>query len=388
MSVNKVFHSVSAQNVKSSTQGQGHKAFDTIDFLLDFEGRKAQLNTFRLEGDIRFYSTGTTRVANTDLIGYDNQTGIHSIIESISTELINVGMIENFSGDYGRYVKMQNQASKTSTDYLNADDVASLIAPSNQIANDIACGECFRNTTAGVNTGATSDVFSDISFSFKPMIAVNNADIVNGGSTLSYRKSGTVKVSITLQRDSNVFFGASVDANANYEICNLKMYYCSVVDDGKDEPLMLRTTHPLKHQIVSGNTEVKAKVPSVVSGVSCSFLQQTNENNLTSNALACERPPQVTSVEFNFNDNTNRFISYSIERERDLLQKYLRSLGSSGNNQVCGSKLQDNDGYGIGISFDAPVDLSQSTFNTTIRSGLSSALPFIFYQYFHGILNL
>lgn len=388
MSANKVYHSVSAQNVKSTDKGSGHKPFDTIDFLLDFEGRKAQLNTFRLEGDVRFYSTGTT-VLLPSVIGYiDHQTGIHSVIDSMTVELVQGGgMIENISADYGRYVKMISQATKTSTDMLNADDIASLKAYSSQSAREVACGELHIDSNGGVNGGATTTV-NDNSFSFKPMFCLNNANTVVGGNTLSYRKSGTVKVSITLQRNANVFFGGGVDANFNYELCNLKMYFCSVPDDGQDQPLQLRTLHALKHQVVSGNSQVKAKVPAVCVGVSSSFLQQTNENDLTANALACERPPEIASVEFNFNDNTNRFISYSIEREKDLLSKYLESLGSSGNNEVNSSALSNNDGFGLGVSFDSPVDLSQTQFNTVLRSGLNANLPYVMFQYFHGVLNL
>ena len=125
-----VKHSIAPINNRSS-----YPEFSVVDFNVSAEGRKMVMNSFRLVGKLNVYSTGTTRVVNTDDINYDGRVGAGGVIESIQTEIANLGgVVESFNG-YGRYVGMSHDATRTDLDLLNQNAFSILLDERKKLAN-------------------------------------------------------------------------------------------------------------------------------------------------------------------------------------------------------------------------------------------------------------
>ena len=107
---NILLHSVVPQNEKA-TYSQG----DQIDFLIDFPGRKLIPGSVRLEALCE--TEKSAGAANdTNFLQLDNQAGAHCFIDSVTTEMANLGVVETINSDYARYVKMKTQASVSKAD--------------------------------------------------------------------------------------------------------------------------------------------------------------------------------------------------------------------------------------------------------------------------------
>jgi hypothetical protein len=93
--------------------------------------------------------------------------------------------------------------------------------------------------------------------------------------------------------------------------------------------------------------------------------------------------PNVSAVNFLFNDSENRFITYEIKNNVDLLNRYLEAFGSKvGENDASLQKIEANKAYGIGLGFQGVLDLSTQKFTTQITSDVSNTNPYTAYFYF------
>ena len=101
------YHTVQPANTKSS-----YSEYDSVDFELTFEQRQLVPNSIRIESDLDVYSAGTTLIDDdgSSKIYIDPKIGAHSFVSSITTELQQAGVIENFQ-EYPRYVRMMTEAT-------------------------------------------------------------------------------------------------------------------------------------------------------------------------------------------------------------------------------------------------------------------------------------
>tara|TARA_R110000822_G_scaffold53029_1_gene136872 strand:+ start:183 stop:1286 length:1104 start_codon:yes stop_codon:yes gene_type:complete len=346
-----------------------YEELETVDMILDFPDKKLVLGSVRLEGTI-LCETSTGSRNTTQSVAFDGQVGIHNIVDSVNVEIQNVGVIENISSDYGRYVKVLSVSSLDDNDYFQAQKAVELRSPSQR---------SIREITRGHNIGGGE--VKDISFSFKPHICLNNN--AGGDGVLSYRKTGYVKISINLNRNSNFFYGTDVSNTQRFVIKNLKCKYMTVDDDGKDADNLLKTTFTLKNSLNSSNANVSSKVPAVCSGCTMSFLSQADENSLTGNNLQLQRPENVKQVQYLFND-TNRFITYTLQNEEEYLQHALSSLKQTGVSGVNRASLKANNAFLLGTRFEGLIDLSVNNFNLNMVSDITSGSPYLLFQIFHS----
>lgn len=345
-----------------------YKELETLDFVLDFPDKKLVLDTIRLEGLIAHEAVAGTRNTN-EAVQFDGRVGVHNLIDSISVEIQNQGIIETISTDYGKMVRMLRDTSLEENEYFQASKVCELCIPSDRIT---------RELTRGTEGGTQSQ-----SFSFKPMISLNSN--AGGDGTVSYRKTGYVKISINLNRNSNFYHGVGNTATQQFVLSKLKCKYNTVEDDGLDKVNVLKTSYTMKNSMNSDNSNISSKVPAVCSGVSMSFLKQTTENDLTANTLNLERPEGISQVDFLFND-TNKYIQYSLTSEEEYLSYAIESLKAVGVSGANAGRLKANDGFLLGLRFNSLVDLSMNKFTVQIQRANSEA--FILYQVFHSSITL
>ena len=343
-----------------------YSALETVDFILDFPQKKLVLGSIRIEGKLLCQSDTGAR-NDTELIQMDGSVGIHQCVDSVNVELQTQGVIENISSDYGRYVKILASTSLDEDNYHQASKVTELRCASDRVGRAICRG--------------VANPLEDISFSFKPHICLNNN--AGGEGLLSYRKSGYVRISVNLTSNANMFFGMDMTATQQYHLSDLRCRYMTADDDGRDQPNLLKTTYTLKNSLNSQNSNISSKVPAVCSGVTISFLAQAREALLDFNSLALERPLNISQVQYLFNDS-NKYITYSLQNEEEYLQNALDSLQATGVSGVSASSLKANEGFLLGTRFGGLVDLSVNNFNLQITSGISANDPHIVYQVFHS----
>tara|TARA_R110002020_G_scaffold431901_1_gene641953 strand:- start:5235 stop:6260 length:1026 start_codon:yes stop_codon:yes gene_type:complete len=338
------------------------------------EGRDLVANSVRIEGDLKVCNTGNTRATNQH-VQFNPNVGIHGICEAVSVEFENVGVVQRLN-EYARLVHMGQMATKDRNDLLNTLDQVELKSPDVRYSQQYCYGITDPNDT---NT-----IVRDVDFSFMPEICVNKM----AGGNLSMDKTGYIKVTLNLARDVAFLYGRDVDQNYNYQIRNLRLTYKSVPAQGEGK-VQMRSSVMIKNSVLSSFSNTSAKVPAVCDACSISFLQQNKENTFLNDNLACETMPKVTELQFLFND-TSAYIRYVINDKADMVRKYLESIESGSTNQVNADKWKSNNNFGLGISFNNFVDLSNSKFNTQINSSDANInnRPMVMFSYFHTVVEV
>ena len=368
------YHSVQPENTKSS-----YTEYDAVDFVLTFENRALNPNSIRLEADLIVKNNGND-VAAEDAVYIDCQAGAHSFFHSIQTEFQSTGVVENLQ-EYPRYVKMVADATMTPDDTLNSENTCELRSPDQKLSQVMLQGIPLMD---GATNTAGSPVVVNPDFSIKPKFCLNTLN-----TALPYAKSGALRVSVKLARNAAALYGnASAAAPLSYTLSNLRLVFVSVPMPAKASKISMRTKLNIKQAITSSFANVSTKVPAVCNAVSCSFQQQSSENALSSNNLRTEVLPNVSELQFLFNDSQDQYITYQIKDREELLLRYIQSFADTGSNGVSLDKLKANDSFGIGLNFRDFIDLSNQKFNVQLVSEMQSTNPYVLYMYFHSIVSL
>ena len=369
-----IYSSSIPENIKDE-----YTEYSNVDFVMTFKDQLLNLNSIRLEGDldVKHDSSSLNSVANTDKnIVYDRLVGGHAFIESVQTE-VGGSVVENLS-EYARYVKMVGAASLSPSDMYNSVNVCELKCGDVQQTNMMMKGEV-------VETQPTVAVRNNPDFSIKPKFVLNA-----GTGRVPYSRTGAIRVSFNLARNFSALYGLDVSALTKYSLKNLRLVYTTVPDDGSASKLVpLRTKLNIKQSIQSGFANISTKVPAEVDSVSCSLQYQDEEQTAVNNNQQLQKIPSVSQVQFLFNDSTNKYMSFSLDNNEEIVSHFIESMIDSGTNTMSPNQLALNDGYGIGLRFGGDfIDLRNQKFNIQITSALTNTRAMIMYLYFHSIMSL
>ena len=369
-------HSVIPENSKSS-----YSEFDIIDFVCTFPNRKMLANTVRISYTLRVLQ-GNVALTSEDNIMFSSRVGGHNIIEGITTETQLQGQLESIH-DYPRQVQMIAGATLDINDLMNASKSCELRSPDDQYTRLQLRGESVLDHMAG------STVNLDNSVSLKPIFCLNRASSTDGDVGVSYNRVGNVRVSLQLSRMLDAFYGPDVSSGTTtYSIKNPRLEFVSIPDDNKVNALQFRVSNSLKQVVNSSLSNLGLKAPVIASSCSVSFIQQLHESQSAYDNTACEQLPNVSRLDFTWNNATNQGITYTIRDNVELLNRYLESLQSAGHNCSSLPLLSANKSYGIGISFNEFIDLSKTMLNVQITSEVNSTNPYTAIFYFNGIVQL
>ena len=377
------FRRVIPENYKSS-YGEN----DTVDFILSFPDSVLNMGSIRLEGVLDVlvadqgarFGIGQSTNGNElkDEVLMDPFVGAHSLFSSIQTEM-NGSVIENVN-NLPRFVKMVSAAQNMPADMCNSRNICELKAPSKVMASTILCGEVpsdGNQPTENVNYGPD--------FSIRPLIALNSAK-----GQLPYARSGDIRISLNLARTVEVLYGMNVTADFQANIQDLRLTYSTYPDPGGNmSPIQLRSITSIKQSIQSSLSNNASKVPAVVSAVSVSFNLQTNENTIQGNHLALQTVPELDELQLNFNDSTNKGISFVIRDNVETIGRYIDSFGDTGRNSMSRKAMANNRAYGVGLDFGGDeIDLRRQKFNTQINSGITNNTAMVMHMYFHSLITV
>jgi hypothetical protein len=366
-----IYHRAEPQQKKDS-----YVEFDTLDFNIDVgEGRVLVKNSVRLVADLAVLDNGARSTTN---IHYDPRGGGHCFIDSIQTEFeggsVSGGQKENIS-NYARSVVMEETAMKAPEDALNASAVCELKGYDSKTAILFSKGRATQNTTGDTIT-------NDKQFAIK----INNCLNKMSGGDLPYSKSGMVRVSINLAPNSSALMGSALNNNEDsYTLKNPRLLYRSLPDNGKNSQTIMRTVYNTKNSFQSNFANIQVRAPVSATGCSISFQRQSEEQTAPHSNYKMAKPRNINRVEFNFNNAVER-IAYPIEDINEMEQRFIDSYLDTGHNRTGGDRRNDNNGFGVGISFGGVVNLENQTFGVQVSSSANNANPYNMYAYFHGVM--
>tara|TARA_R100000951_G_scaffold77160_1_gene65162 strand:- start:3992 stop:5155 length:1164 start_codon:yes stop_codon:yes gene_type:complete len=387
MSQNYLYHCIQPDNEPSNGI---FTEFSMADFSLTFPERKLVTGSIRISANV----TLVGGVANSDAaisnVFVDPKVGSHALFDQMSTTLDRVGQIENIL-EYNKYAKAVSQATSSHADYMKGSKVCELQAPNENWSKIVFKGVDSARTYAATTFLPTISELAN--FSMKPLVCLNSA--VGGDGTISFRKSGVIRMSVRVARALQAMYGSSVSAagagsQPSISITNLRLHFSSVADDGADFPLTLSNTVSVKSTIQSTFANVSASVPAVCRSVFGTFIRADREAaGAMSNPLACETLPGWKSVQFLYNDTINNsLVSYTINDREECKKRYLRAVSSSDHSSIGKWAEKHDDGFGVGLAFDGLLDLRSQKINIQLTSNVDSGSPYIFSLFFQGVQSL
>ena len=371
-----------------STQ-ESYKEYSNVDFRLSFPGRKMVANSLRVEGRFNAYKVNTSpplesnRLTNTDTNSfYDPQIGVNACFQQLTTSTQNQGQLELLS-EAPRLCKMINTSMATQNDMGNSSNSSELKTRTLMLANRVLMGERFDFVADANATKA------GMSFSSKPICCLNMASSGLKSPQVKYSTTGDIMFTIQLARNNAVFFGSDVAAAAkppnnnvyNYTLSELSISFSSV-------PVDFHTSSNVRQTVQSTFSNVSVNESNLSNSVSCSFLRQIEENSPNFNNTRLDKPPLVTNIEYLFNDSTNKFLTFNLKSNQEIIERYLESMSSSKVNHVQNVMNKAGENYGIGIKFSDYLDLSTNKFGVNITSSTLSNDPYIIFLYFHGKVSI
>lgn len=325
----------------SSVQPDNNKAqfnpLDNVIFTLNNAGRSLVLGSVKLEGKLRINSAGTTRAVTPEDIRMNQNCGIASFIDSCSVSTSNQSQLENISFDYARWVNMIAIATSSIEDKCSSKDLCELKFPVNDQTRESAYGV--------VSSNSGSKETRDIDFSHKLKICLNRPV---QGDRLAFSKSGFTKINVGLSRNSQAVFGNYYTdgthnmTTVNYSISDLVISYQTVEDDGKSDPVMMRSVVPIKSTLESDFSNVSSSVPAVCDSVTISYQELARENSTTYDNQACNSLPLWNSIQYMFSNSNSEYISWIVNRRSDAINHAIESLSVSGHNQLTSDGLNNN----------------------------------------------
>ena len=368
--------------------------FQTVDFDLQVPGRKLLAGSIRIEGKVTArtnltdpWAPATAGGASSAVdfasnVKIDNVAGAHSFFDSWTTETQNRGVIENLQ-NYNRYISMHGRATLAEDDFLSSKLVAEQRGPTELNGNYVLQPIVDQAFVAGQTEQPAQR--SKPSFSVKIATGFNRS----AGGNYSFDRNGYIRISCILASNQHVLFGGA--DGASYVLSDLVCRYVSVPDDGKDEPILMRSFVNVVSSMQSTSTTVSARVPSSqVSSLSMSFAEQAHVQSSEYNSMALEQLPEWQSVEYLFANSLQNFITYRITDESDALERGLASMESAGHDMISAKTLKANKGTIFGLDFKEFVDLSKQTFTINMKigdSGITQA-PRDIFMYFNTLLQL
>ena len=368
-----IFHSAQPE-----ARQDAYVEYNNVDFVLAVgEGRSLMRNSVRFNGDIIITKDGNVTTGRSGGRVYmDPRIGAHAVIDSIQTSFSGAGGVKEVIQNYGRWCTMDAIGTIYEDDYNSAKYQCEQRCPTAICAGKLAKGE----TTLG-----TTPVTDNLDFSIKPLCVLNKMS----GDHLPFEKSGDIRLTVNLARNMSALMGDNQGSGATYELTNLHVSYSSLPNGANpaNTATTMRSVYNVKSTILSGSANVQAQVPAMCDACSISFQSQDRENvNVYSN-YDCNTVQGIRQVEFLFNDATNKYITYQMNDQNEMIHRYIDSFRNTGHQQMTLDKFRTNAGFGIGIHFGGFIDLSNQRFGVQIDSDINNTKPMNIYLYFHSIIS-
>jgi hypothetical protein len=359
-------------------------AYDNIDFKINEAGRKFVGGT----GKFIFKAKALSNNSLATTVSYEPKIGGHSFLDTITTSTSLLGQIESIR-NYSRYVKSKCIATVSNEDLNNSHYAIERRVPDSRFASNLFKGVVPRNFQGGLN-GNVADSNEPLDFCVRPYMAMNS---FIGDTLIPFNLLGETTISIILPKDIDALFGDSAIGGAvKYQITDIKFIYQTVADDGVRPPngYAFRTVSSLKSSLQSSFSTINTTVPIVADGFFATMVSQADEINPLISSLSCQKPPSVSEIQYLINDSLSTGYMYSLRSEEEILHNFVLAIAKSGDvaSSIKANEVASNDTYGIGLTFNTNVDLSNNKIGINITSGITNTAPFSLYMFFSGARKL
>lgn len=348
---------------------------DDLDYEITGPGRDLLVGSVRWEADVRIKQNGAN-LAFGDDVKWDNMTGAHCFLESVRIETRADGNIEN-NDQYAGSVALFSKAQNTPDDMFNSNHVCELRSADPVIVQAQARG------VKPLHESVRADLNLDNDFSIRLLCGLNRAD-----KNINIDKhGGSIRLTLRLANVADALFGSTVDANTTYEIKNARLSYNTIPSAKDTSPVTMRTIVTLNQSINSSYTNIASRIPAIADAVSCVFLETSHDGAAFWNNQALEELPNLTELQFLYNNSQNEHIAYVINERTEFIKRFIDSVRSAGPNNASPQILAGNDSFGVGIAFGEQIDLRNQKFNVQFVSGADSTTPYEVYMFFHSIVQ-
>ena len=334
---------------------------ENVNFTLNFDNQSLVRNSVKLCGKLEVVTKTGDPLAHNPNTMIDALTGIHGAIQSVTCQFFKFGVVENLD-NYPRLVKMKMLTRQ--------NDGQACSMSSNTTSLTLA-----RDEQTNALLPGTLD--EDGIYFACPIDCIVNRSL----NDIPSSKVGNISINIRL---------ASVNAfviNANgtgYSLSDLELIYNTVDEVRSKGPLVFESYSVVKHTLSSSRMSLSSQIPSQVMSVVASFIPIAKENVDASNNLECATLPNISRLNWTFNDSFN-LVSYELLQREDILFNYVKALGNTGYNFIRSKKIAEDKGFGIGLLFPKPMDLSNRKISVNIDSDVSNADPYSMYMYVKSI---
>ena len=347
---------------------------DILDFMIqDTADMDLVANSVTISASLQVQEPSGTRCLNKKVY-FNNNAGAHVFCESVTVSS-NLGQHEHIS-QYPRMVAMFEVASKGDNDTFNSSDACEMISTSIEQSQ----AYCSGNVTAG--GGSSTHIADDCDWVIKPRCILNKMS-----ANLPFSKVGYVKLSITLSNIIDALFTSEATPTLNYILTDVKCHYKTAPT--QNQSVMMRSVVPIRTSINSSNANISAKVPAICDSVSCIFMKQADDSSVTTNQQKLDKLLKLDSVNFLFNDNLNKHITFELTDRGTIIQNFIESMGDTGHNRVNSNYWKSNH-MGVGLNWGQMVDLTNQKFNVSLKTdaGVSNANPYFVDMFFHSIVAI
>lgn len=325
-----------------------YSEYDQVDFTIKpSRGRSIQANSFRLSGNLLVLKSTTASpsvaapVTPDDMVFMNPFVGAHGIVKNISS-IANDRILENISF-YPRWVGMKTQAQASLEELTSS----SYHAPE------------LKGLQNNVLLGAPTDI-TGVPFSLKPLIALNRSSADIGQS-----KFQQLKVLMTLGSALEAFYCSKPkpsNADPNYilaltfQLQNLQLSWVEVPEIPIPR-IVFRTVYLTTQTVVSLNTNLYVTSPTVYDAVSCSFIRQSDRNQIYRDDNMCEYIRSIQRLEFTV-DGLDAPLVYAIGASdsppyQDIALNYAKSLEALDKSSLMNKLLSETVTFGVGCAFRA-----------------------------------
>lgn len=370
------YNSAQPQNISHS-----YSQFSQVDFVCRPQpGRQVVAGSFRLSGKVGisktlFGATSAVPVVPTDNVFLDVFAGAHSFIKNVSCS-INERIIENIAY-YARSCTSKVMAENTLEDITSS----SYHAPELKgLQNNVPL--CLGTDT--VTDTTTNGQLQAISFSIKPMIALNRSS-----TDLPVSRFAQMKIMMTLASALESLYCSSPQPVAgsadliiglNYFMEDVQLNWYEVPELVEIPRTVFKTVYLTTQTVVSLNTNLYCSSPVLYNAVACSFILQADRNKVYKNDLMCEYIKDIIRLEFTINGNDGplafaigsgdqppyQMIASNLHKALEgtekncLMNKLLSETVAFGIGSAF--KSSQNDKLGIAITISDQTDRNPSTF--------------------------
>jgi hypothetical protein len=363
-------------------------AYDNIDFKINEVGRKFVGGT----GKFIFKAKALLNNSLLTTVSYEPKIGGHSFIDTITTSTNLLGQIESIR-NYSRLVKTNCIATVSNEDLNNSHYAMERRVPDSRFASNLFKGVVERNFQAGVvvnNVPQVAPTNKPLDFCVRPYMAMNS---FIGDTFIPFSVLGETTISIILPKDIDAIFGdGAIGSSVKYELTDIQFIYQTVADDGSRPPngYFFKTVSSLKSSLQSSFSTINTTAPIVASSFYATMISQADEINPLVSSLSCQRPPNVSEIQYLVNDSLSTGYMYSLRSEEEILHNFVMAIAKSSDvsSSIKANEVASGDSYGIGLSFNTNVDLSNNKIGINITSDITNANPFSLYMFFSGVRKL